>query len=60
MLSGPIAQAQRILATAQFNLEAAATYWETQPSRRGQDIKDKIRRSNQDKARTYLQQVADE
>ena len=59
-LPGQIAQAQRILATAQFYLEAKVTYWENEPSKRGQDVKDKIRKSNQDKARKYLQQVLDE
>jgi hypothetical protein len=59
-LPGQIAQAQRILATAQYYLEAKVSYWEKQPSPRGEDIKDKIRKSNQDKARKYLQQVLDE
>jgi hypothetical protein len=59
-LPGQIAQAQRILATAQFYLEAKVTYWEKQPSKRGQDMKDKIRKSNQDRARKYLQQVLGE
>jgi len=57
---GQIAQAQRILATAQFFLEAKVSYWEKQPSKRGQDIKDKIRKSNRDKARKFLQQVLDD
>jgi predicted esterase len=59
-LPGQIAQARRILATAQFYLEAKVTYWEKQLSKRGQDITDKIRKSNQNKARKYLQQVLDE
>jgi hypothetical protein len=59
-LPGQIAQAQRILATARYYLEAKASYWEKQPSKRGEDFKDRMRKSNQDKARTYSQQVLDE
>jgi predicted esterase len=60
LLPGQIAQAQRILATAQYYLEAKVSYWERQPSKRGEDIKEKIRKSNQDNARKYLQQVLEE
>jgi hypothetical protein len=59
-LPGQIAQAQRILATAQFYLEAPATYYEKQPTRKGKEVTERMRKSNQERARTYLQRVLDE